>query len=171
MNSSDFKKLIRQTIKEQFETDGEKITRSQLKHIIKETIRVIIKEMRDPEAFHRDAQDYESEAAQVRNDLEAIGKAGLEKEYEALMNGIFDLSIQEFDKRANAIAQLTKKAYQMLGKPLAEMTTTGNVAGYNIPGWVSNRGGSSKGVAGSGKLGYELTPIGKQDMGRKADPR
>lgn len=171
MNSNDFRNLIQCAIKEHLGSNEKTVTRTQLKNIIKETIRIIINEMRGPEAFHRDAQDYESEAAQIRHDLDAIKKAGLEREHEALMNGIFDLPIQEFDKRVNAIAQLTKKAYRMLGRPLAEMTTTGNVAGYNIPGWLSNRGGSKSGVAGSQKLGYELTPIGKQDMERRADSR
>lgn len=59
--------------------------------------------------------------------------------------------------------------------PIEEMTVTGDVAPINLPGnvkggWVSGKGGSQRGVAGSGKLGYTLTAIGKKDMQRKQDP-
>lgn len=55
------------------------------------------------------------------------------------------------------------------------MTTTGDIAPINLPGnisggWVSKRGGSKRGVEGSNSLGYELTPIGKEEMKRKQDP-
>lgn len=53
--------------------------------------------------------------------------------------------------------------------PLKEMTTTGDVAGYNIPGAFAKKGGSEMGIKGSEALGYTLTPQGKQDMNRKAD--
>jgi hypothetical protein len=52
---------------------------------------------------------------------------------------------------------------------LEEMTTTGAVGGYNIPGAFSKRGGSEAGVEGSESLGYTLTGIGKKDMQRHAD--
>jgi hypothetical protein len=58
---------------------------------------------------------------------------------------------------------------------LDEMTTTSAVGPISLPGnvrggWVSGRGGSHRGVAGSAALGYELTSIGKKDMKRKQDP-
>jgi len=52
---------------------------------------------------------------------------------------------------------------------ISEMTTTGDVAGYNIPAAFSKRGGSEKGVQGSEKLGYTLTGAGKKEMQRSAD--
>ena len=66
------------------------------------------------------------------------------------------------------------KALGGLVEQLYEITVTGDVSPINLPGnvkggWVSARGGSSRGVAGSKSLGYELTPIGKQDMARKQD--
>jgi hypothetical protein len=54
-------------------------------------------------------------------------------------------------------------------EPLAEITTTNSVAGYNIPGAFSRAGGSARGVESSDKLGYQLTKIGKEDMKLKAD--
>lgn len=61
-------------------------------------------------------------------------------------------------------------------KPIDEMTTTSGgggssvgTTGYNIPGAFSRRGGSVKGVKGSEKLGYTLTPAGEQEMKREAD--
>ena len=60
--------------------------------------------------------------------------------------------------------------------PLEEMTTSSGgggssagTTGYMVPGAFSNAGGSEAGVAGSEKLGYKLTPIGRQEMRRKAD--
>jgi hypothetical protein len=52
---------------------------------------------------------------------------------------------------------------------IEEMTVTGDVSGYNVPSAFSRKGGSHKGVAGSAKLGYELTPLGKKDMERQGD--
>ena len=52
---------------------------------------------------------------------------------------------------------------------VTEESTTGNVSGYNIPAAFSRRGGSQRGVAGSSKLGYDLTPIGKKEMNRRGD--
>jgi hypothetical protein len=48
-------------------------------------------------------------------------------------------------------------------------TTDGGTPGYQIPGWVSRKGGSKAGVAGSAALGYTLTNIGKKDMELKGD--
>lgn len=65
---------------------------------------------------------------------------------------------------------------QLGNKSLSEMTTTSGgggssagTTGYNIPGAFSKKGGSEAGVAGSRKLGYELTPIGRKDMEKRAD--
>lgn len=53
---------------------------------------------------------------------------------------------------------------------LDEVTTTmGGTPGYNIPGWISRKGGSKAGVEGSRKLGYELTPAGEKEMQRPGD--
>jgi hypothetical protein len=54
--------------------------------------------------------------------------------------------------------------------PLSEMTTTDSgTSGYNVPGAFARKGGSERGVAGSKKLGYTLTSIGKKDMEKSAD--
>ena len=122
------------------------------------------------EAFYRDAQDREHDAAQARHELEIIDKAGLTKEYDALMKDIFNLPLAEFDKRASAIHQLKVKAFEKMGVPLTEMTTTmSGTPGYNIPGCFSKKGGSKAGVEGSEAIGYTLTPIGKDEMERRAD--
>lgn len=181
------------------------IAKSKLKSLIQEITRQIlsegvfkktpIKEERE-EAFYRDAQDRESLAAQVRKELVMIAKAGLTKEYESLMDGIFSHGIKEFDRRAAALGELKTRAekivQQSLGgvdeetgtaavspistpfafkkqKPLDEMTTTGAVSGYNVPGFLSKRGGSAAGVKGSEKLGYTLTPAGRDEMNRSGD--
>lgn len=54
-------------------------------------------------------------------------------------------------------------------EPISEMTTTGDVSGYNVPSAFSKKGGSHKGVEGSAALGYTLTPQGKKEMDRKGD--
>lgn len=54
-------------------------------------------------------------------------------------------------------------------EPISEMTTTGAVAGYNIPAAFARKGGSKRGVEGSAKLGYTLTSIGKKEMKRQGD--
>lgn len=71
------------------------------------------------------------------------------------------------------VNQYLRKGYEIVDLANAdqvnEMTTTGDVSGYNIPSAFSKRGGSSKGVAGSETLGYTLTPAGKKEMNRPAD--
>ena len=69
-----------------------------------------------------------------------------------------------------------KKKKVMDEEQIDEMTTTSGgggssagTTGYNIPGAFSRRGGSEKGIKGSEKLGYKLTPTGKKDMQRSAD--
>jgi len=53
--------------------------------------------------------------------------------------------------------------------PLKEMTTTGDVSGYNVPSAFARKGGSKKGVEGSAALGFTLTSIGQQEMNRQGD--
>lgn len=154
---------------------SETIKLQELRSIIRFTVKTILNEMRDPEAYYRDAADQEDEYEQMNRDLDAIKRAGLGAKYEALMKGIFNLPLEEFDRRAGAIAALTQKAHEIVGKTLKEMTTTSDVSPINLPGnvtggWVSKQGGSKRGVAGSRSLGYELTPIGKEEMKRKQDP-
>ena len=54
---------------------------------------------------------------------------------------------------------------------LQEMTTTGNVAGYNVP--MAFTGNKSRNVRRKAKiaqqLGWKLTRKGKKDLGRGAD--
>jgi hypothetical protein len=59
--------------------------------------------------------------------------------------------------------------HELPEEKLDEMTTTGDVAGYNVPGAFSKRGGSERGIKGSESLGYTLTPQGKKEMHRPAD--
>lgn len=85
-----------------------------------------------------------------------------------------------FDTLAKAISQqlginvtgqhlYTLYLNNIVGKTIDEMTTTGDVSGFNIPAAFSKRGGSNKGLEGSESLGYTLTPIGKKEMARTAD--
>lgn len=52
---------------------------------------------------------------------------------------------------------------------LKEMTTTGDVSGFNIPAAFTRKGASKRGVEGSKTLGYELTKAGEKEMNRTAD--
>lgn len=90
---------------------------------LRQRIKSVLHESTDPEAFYRDAQGRESDYANVRSELEMIKQAGLEREYEALMKGIFALPIQEFDLRAAAIEQLKRKAEKIVGQPKTETIT------------------------------------------------
>lgn len=63
----------------------------------------------------------------------------------------------------------SKRNVEQEEEQIDEMTTTGDVSGYNIPAAFAKKGGSSKGVEGSEKLGFTLTPIGKKEMSRTAD--
>jgi predicted RNA-binding Zn-ribbon protein involved in translation (DUF1610 family) len=63
-----------------------------------------------------------------------------------------------------------KKKHGASEEQIDEITTTdGGTPGYQIPGWVSRKGGSKAGVAGSAALGYTLTNVGKKDMELKGD--
>lgn len=67
--------------------------------------------------------------------------------------------------------KLRKIVREMVQKELDEMTTTGNVAGYNIP--MAFQGNSSKNKARkkgiATQLGMQLTPRGQKDLDRPAD--
>lgn len=60
---------------------------------------------------------------------------------------------------------------KILEEELNEMTTTGDVAGYNIPmafqGNIAKNKARKKGIAT--QLGMKLTPRGQQDLNRPAD--
>lgn len=179
------------------------------------------------EAFYRDASDRESMASDVKRRLDAIDKAGLKDEYDTLMDGIFDLYIADFDKRAAQIQQLEDKALGLVGLKenskflkeaknldvfkrhqlkialqtlkmndagasimggmdkdearkflksigyadwqirklegeLFEMSTTGGVAGYNIPGAFTRKGQApaKKAMDVTKRMGY--TPVKKE---------
>lgn len=67
--------------------------------------------------------------------------------------------------------RLAQYVREMVKQELAEMSTTGNVAGYNIPmafqGNNPKNKARKKGIAT--QLGMQLTPRGKQDLERPAD--
>jgi hypothetical protein len=66
---------------------------------------------------------------------------------------------------------LRKVIREILEEELNEMTTTGDVAGYNIPmafqGNIAKNKARKKGIAT--QLGMQLTPRGQQDLNRPAD--
>jgi len=66
---------------------------------------------------------------------------------------------------------LKKIVREILEEELNEMTTTGDVAGYNIPmafqGNIAKNKARKKGIAT--QLGMKLTPRGQQDLNRPAD--
>jgi hypothetical protein len=59
--------------------------------------------------------------------------------------------------------------HELPEEKLEEMTTTGDVSGYNVPSAFARKGGSKKGVEGSAALGYTLTPAGEKEMQRVGD--
>jgi hypothetical protein len=65
----------------------------------------------------------------------------------------------------------TRVEWKPIEQPTAvnEESTTGGVAGYNIPAAFSKAGGSKRGLEGSESLGYTLTPEGEKQMKRHAD--
>lgn len=67
--------------------------------------------------------------------------------------------------------KLRELVRKVLEEELNEMTTTGDVAGYNIP--MAFQGNSSKNKARkkgiATQLGMKLTPRGQQDLNRPAD--
>jgi len=185
----------------------ETITRSQLKEVIKETLRSILKEglINPPSAPISEAQispeelqsmweeDKRGEYIQINPDDSVVyvahGKA-MEKivaypstrgKYKFNIIGRwmrknqFSPNIWQVNDHGNVeLYSPSGRAMGGLTETLQEMTVTGDVAPINLPGnvkggWVSGKGGSARGLAGSKSLGYELTPIGKQEMARKQD--
>jgi len=67
--------------------------------------------------------------------------------------------------------KLKQHIREIVRKELEEMTTTGNVAGYNVPmafqGNNPKNKARKKGIAT--QLGMKLTPRGQQDLNRPAD--
>jgi hypothetical protein len=95
---------------------------------------------------------------------ESISKRNLKNLLREIVKGI----CKEMSVTAAVSPVSTPKAFSKK-KDIDEMTVTGDVTGYNVPGFLSRRGGSQKGVVGSKKLGYDLTPIGKKEMERPGD--
>lgn len=103
---------------------------------------------------------------------ESIKKSELKKIIKEIVTGIF----KEMTTTGAVSPVSTPKAFSKKSlkqedeeEKLDEMTTTGDVSGYNIPSAFSRKGGSKRGVDGSSKLGYDLTPIGKKEMERPGD--
>ena len=94
------------------------------------------------------------------------------KEGKALVKGKV-ISLKESDRKLyeNYVDSLMgdKQITEQKKKELEEMTTTGDVSGYNVPSAFSGKGGSKKGVAGSAALGYTLTAVGQKEMERQGD--
>lgn len=67
--------------------------------------------------------------------------------------------------------KLRELIHKILEEELNEMTTTGDVAGYNIPmafqGNIAKNKARKKGIAT--QLGMQLTPRGEKDLNRPAD--
>jgi hypothetical protein len=207
MNRTDLQKLIHEAIAEQTSStsNGDVITRSELKEVIKQTIRSILNEMgsgfqvqkRNVAEEKIDAEELQSiweddkngEYIAVLPDENRAYYVAHGKKIEEIPPGRHNIWMgirtwmdsQEFypniwsaNKRGN-LTLWNHRGEELGGlvEQLHEMTTTGDVAPLNLPmsakGTVASRGGSARGVAGSRSLGYELTPIGKQDMARKQD--
>lgn len=100
---------------------------------------------------------------------ESMTRKELKSVVKEIVSGIF----KEMTATAAVSPVSTPKAFVKKNKQeeekIDEMTTTGAVSGYNVPGAFSRKGGSKSGVEGSAALGYDLTPIGKQEMERPAD--
>lgn len=180
--------------------------RSELKEVIKETLRSILNEMcgrryklsmleegpipiQDLISAWR--EDASGEYVQINPDdsvwymshgrpREQLSPKGTHNPFPRIAKWMSDggVILNIWKVKTPGQAELVSRKGQPLGtlsENLNEMTTTGAVAPINLPGnvaggWLSPRGGSKRGVAGSQKLGYELTPIGKQDMQRDRDP-
>lgn len=67
--------------------------------------------------------------------------------------------------------RLKKLIREIIEEELDEMTTTGNVAGYNIPGAFSGNDDKNKNKkrAVASQLGYQVTKRGEEDLQRGAD--
>ena len=180
--------------------------RSELKLVIKETLRTILAEMFHPKMKlsmleegpipHGDLlsawrEDNDGEYVQINPDDSVwlvrrrkpstqVAPKGTPNPFPIIAkwmtSGGVVLNIWKVNDHGNVeLMSRTGRELGGLTENINEMTTTGDVAPINLPGnvvggWLSPKGGSKRGVAGSAALGYELTPIGKQDMERKRDP-
>jgi len=158
MNKLSFQSLVREYIKE-YSSPKETVKKSEIKAVIKECLRVILNEVMSPQKKTGPYSIYVAKG-------EHAGKYYLATKDE---NGLYyflhpdtgtDVPI---GTEENGVVQVQKRKME-------EMTTTdGGTPGYQIPGWLSRRGGSKRGVEGSRKLGYELTPAGEKEMKRQGD--
>lgn len=141
----------------------EVVKKSELKEVIKHTLRTIISEMKMVKELDKPI-GYDPDEPKRMVTLREVRSWPKEKQnrWSVKLKEMLD---DDPDKKKQ--------------KEVNEMTVTGDVAPINLPGskmpgtgksgWVSGKGGSARGVAGSAALGYELTPIGKKDMERKQD--
>jgi len=113
-----------------------------------------------PIAFKKSVD--EGDEADAVNDMWAVSDDDLDA------HGMKDKYSKKFKSNDKSKKQGIAK---VKGKeiPIDEMTTTGDVSGYNIPGAFAKKGGSQKGLEGSAALGFTLTPTGEKDMQRQAD--
>ncbi|TRO56372.1 hypothetical protein E2P64_06035 [Candidatus Bathyarchaeota archaeon] len=103
---------------------------------------------------------------------EVMKKSQLEGLIREIVRGIFREMTTTGAVSPIATPKAFKKTEEEEEQQITETNTTdGGTSGYQIPGWLSPKGGSKKGLAGSAALGYTLTPIGKKEMNRPADKR
>jgi hypothetical protein len=146
----------------------ETVKKSELKEVIKQTLKIIIKEMISKNKLTGPYTVYVKSGQYAGKTLFASKDEN---------TGVFYYFHP--DTGTDIPLGTEPNSVQVQKSKMEEMTTTGDVAPINLPGskmpgtgksgWVSGKGGSARGVAGSAALGYELTPIGKQDMKRKQD--
>jgi hypothetical protein len=99
-----------------------------------------------------------------------ITKSNLARLIREIVKGIIKVKEQTTTAAVSPVTTPMAFKKKTEEEQIDEMTTTNSgTPGYNIPGWVSRKGGSKKGVEGSAALGYELTPIGKKEMERPGD--
>ena len=96
------------------------------------------------------------------NDKEADVYFQNDQDVDAILNDLTPSERSEIEKGYTIVTKNIPDDYFQID----EMTGTSAVSGYNIPSFLSKRGGSQAGVDASKNLGYELTAIGKKDMQR-----
>ena len=179
MDKKTFQSLVREYLKE-YSSPKETVKKSELKTVIKECLRVILNEVdwHDEYSYMRSHGDDHSEpdvpSSPPKKKMtgpyhvysKRTGKHYLATKDEA--TGVY--YYLHPDTGTDVPLGTESPELQVQKSKIKEMTTTGAVTPLNLPTWVSRRGGSERGIAGSAALGYELTPIGKKDMNRKQDP-
>lgn len=143
----------------------ETITLRELKDIVNKTVKVIVKEMTT--GSNKMTGPYTVTVNQGRY----AGQSFLARKDEE--TGVYYFTHP--DTGTEVPLGVEGPGLSVSKKNIKEMTTTSAVAPINLPGnvrggWVSKQGGSQRGVQGSKNLGYDLTPIGREDMKRKQDP-